>query len=292
MKVQLVVVQGKPEGKSIPLPGPNFKIGRGDGCHLRPQSDLVSREHAEFTIQGETLILEDLGSRNGTEVNGKKLEAKSPVNLKNGDLVKIGTLTFAVALEMAVAAKAEPVAAAAAVPKKPRSLDDVSGDDIDAWLVSDGRQPVPERPSGVYGGDTMTISTYNGKGKSSVSIPAPPRAEPVVAAAPAPAPAPAPPAPPVVADEPEPEEIEEVQEEEAVEEDMGFEDLAALQEREAASEPDEFIDESNPFHVAKKAQAAPLPSAGPTKGAPSKDSSDAAGDILRKMMDRRKASKS
>ena len=53
MKVQLVVVRGKPEGKVIPLVGPNFKIGRGETCHLRPNSEQVSREHAEFTISGD-----------------------------------------------------------------------------------------------------------------------------------------------------------------------------------------------------------------------------------------------
>src|SRR3954451_6417289 len=47
MKVQLIVVQGKPEGKTIPLQGPIFKIGRGETCHLRPNSEQVSREHSE-----------------------------------------------------------------------------------------------------------------------------------------------------------------------------------------------------------------------------------------------------
>ena len=51
MKVQLIVVRGKPEGKVIPLAGPKFKIGRGETCHLRPNSEQVSREHAEFTVE-------------------------------------------------------------------------------------------------------------------------------------------------------------------------------------------------------------------------------------------------
>ena len=288
MKVQLVVVQGKPEGKSIPLVGPSFKIGRGDGCHLRPNSDLVSREHAEFQVADETVVVLDLGSRNGTEVNGKKLAANTPATLKNGDLVKIGTLTFAVAIEGVPLAKAAPAAA----PRKPSSLDDVSGDDIDAWLVSDGSRPTPERPSGVYGGDTMTIETFNGKGKSSGQIPVPPKAAEKPAPAPAPAPVPVP--VPVAEATPEPdEEIEQAAEEpEEPEEDDGIQDLAAMQEAEAAAdEAEEFVDESNPFYVAKKAQSAQSESA-PAAKAPSKDSSDAAGDILRKMMDRRRASKS
>ena len=70
MKIQLIVVQGKPEGKVIPLTGPVFKIGRGEGCHLRPNSELVSREHAEFRVVDEEVTVRDLGSRNGTLVNG------------------------------------------------------------------------------------------------------------------------------------------------------------------------------------------------------------------------------
>ena len=97
MKVQLVVVRGKPEGKVIPLVGPNFKIGRGETCHLRPNSEQVSREHAEFTISGEAVVVRDLGSRNGTLVNGKALTAEA-CRLKDRDLVQVGPLTFAVAI--------------------------------------------------------------------------------------------------------------------------------------------------------------------------------------------------
>ena len=112
MKVQLVVVQGKPEGKTIPLAIPQFKIGRGEGCQLRPNNDQVSREHAMFEVASSAVYVQDLGSRNGTEVNGKKLTAHDPYTLKNGDLVKIGPLTFAVSIEGApVAAAADPAGA-------------------------------------------------------------------------------------------------------------------------------------------------------------------------------------
>src|SRR5947209_14142385 len=96
MKVQLVVVRGKPEGKVIPLLGPVFRIGRGETCHLRPNSEQVSREHAEFTVAGDQLQVRDLGSRNGTLVNGKALT--EPCTLKDRDLVQVGPLTFAVAI--------------------------------------------------------------------------------------------------------------------------------------------------------------------------------------------------
>ena len=93
--------------------------------------------------------------------------------------------------------------------RKP-SLDDVSGDEIDAWLVSDESRPTPDRPSGVYGGDTITLATYNGKDKpkapaeptrpaaaTPAAKPMPPVPVPVPVAA-TPPPAPAPVAPPVV----------------------------------------------------------------------------------------------
>ncbi len=279
MKAQLVVVQGKPEGKTIPLAIPQFKIGRGEGCQLRPNNDQISREHAMFELTSDALFLQDLGSRNGTEVNGKKLSAHDPLRLKNGDLVKIGPLTFAVSIEGA------PVAAASSAPapvKKTGSLDDLSHDDIGSWLVSDSSKEPPDRPSGVYGGDTITIESLKLKDKpDSKQIPA------------TPAPVPAPVA--KVVPEPEPEPEPEVEEEDGIERfeeeeevDDGIEDLSKTLAAEADELPDDMIDESNPFYVKKKPEAGPVPAA---KG-PQKDSSDAANDILRRMMDRRKASKS
>ncbi len=285
MKVQLVVVQGKPEGMTIPLANPKYKIGRGEGCQLRPNSDLVSREHAEFEVGTDSVFVRDLGSRNGTEVNGKKLVPNAAQTLKNGDLIKVGTLTFAISIEGAPVARA---ASAGPAARKPSSLDDVSGDEIDAWLVSDETRPQPDRPSGVYGGDTITISTYKEQAK-----PAPPaaKAPPPAAKAPPPAAKAPPPAAPKPAPRPESEtQVEEdVPFEDDVVEDDGIEDLSASQQEEEAEEvPDEMMDESNPFYV-KKAQ----PTAGPAAAKPvQRDSSSAADDILRKMMDRRRASKS
>jgi pSer/pThr/pTyr-binding forkhead associated (FHA) protein len=289
MKVQLVVVQGKPEGKTIPLVGPKFKIGRGEGCHLRPNSDLVSREHAEFEVAPDSVTVRDLGSRNGTDVNGKPLAKDQAYVLKNGDLVKIGSLTFAVSVEGVPVAKA---ASPAGSTKK--SLDDVSHDEIDAWLVSDEARPTPDRPSGVYGGETITINSLNELGSkerpaAQTPTPAPAAKKPEPApAAKKPEPAPAPAAKkPEPAPEPEPETVaEELEQYSPDEEDDGIEDLSKSSGE--VEMPEEFIDESNPFYVKKKEAA---PAAGAAKPS-SKDSSDAAGDILRKMMDRRKASKS
>jgi pSer/pThr/pTyr-binding forkhead associated (FHA) protein len=269
MKVQLVVVRGKPEGKVIPLLGQSFKIGRGETCHLRPNSEQVSREHAEFSIVGEVITVKDLGSRNGTLVNGKALTTEA-CQLKDRDLVQVGPLTFAVSiLETSVSPGKTPVAARGPVKA---SLDDVSTEDIDSWLVGPNSPSTADLPTTVYGGDTITISAFKDASAS-----------------------PKPATPPSSASDDEyerqPDDLEEPEEsfDEVEEDDESIEEGDA----EAAAEvPEEFIDESNPFYAAKKAQQlqAKQAAAGPNK-ASFKDTSDAAGDILRRLMERRRAEK-
>jgi hypothetical protein len=254
MNVQLIVVQGRPEGKKIPLLGPRFKIGRGETCHLRPNSELVSREHAEFQIEADRVIVRDLGSRNGTLVNGKALT--EPFVLKNGDLVQVGPLTFAVAIQGAPAK-------AAAGPAKVASLDEPSHDQIESWLIADNTNPTPERPSGVYGGDTLTIKAFKE------------------------ATAPPPDTPTAAADEASDDEsYERLSQDEDIEQFKPDEESAAVDEM-----PEEFMDESNPFYAAKKAQAQAQAQEKANKPA-YQDTSDAAQAILKRMMERRRASKS
>jgi pSer/pThr/pTyr-binding forkhead associated (FHA) protein len=269
MKAQLVVVRGKPEGKVIPLVGPCFKIGRGETCHLRPNSEQVSREHAEFTLVGEIISVKDLGSRNGTLVNGKALTSE-PCQLKDRDLVQVGPLTFAVSiLEVAIpAGKTQ----AQAAPAAKKSLDDVSTDDIDSWLVGPNSPSNADLPTAVYGGDTITISAFKDASGS-----------------------PKPPPPPSASDdeyERQPDDVDESEEpfDDDNEDDETIEDGAAAT---VAEVPEEFMDESNPFYAAKKAQKLQSQKgpAGPAKEA-FKDTSDAAGDILRRLMERRRAEKS
>jgi pSer/pThr/pTyr-binding forkhead associated (FHA) protein len=268
MKAQLVVVRGKPEGKVIPLAGQSFKIGRGETCHLRPNSEQVSREHAEFSIVGEVISVKDLGSRNGTLVNGKALTTEA-CQLKDRDLVQVGPLTFAVSiLETGVSSGKTPVPSRTG--PKP-SLDDVSTEDIDSWLVGPNTPSTADLPTAVYGGDTITISAFKDASAS-----------------------PKPVTPPSASDdeyERQPDDLEESDEsfdQEDDDENVDEDDAEAV-----ADAPEEFIDESNPFYAAKKAQQlqAKQGPAGPAKPK-FNDTSDAAGDILRRLMERRRAEKS
>ena len=93
----------------FPLPADNeITIGRVDPHRgIRPDIDLskfdpasrISRRHARITSRGGQFYIEDLGSANGTFVNGRtRLKPQEPYPLVNGDVVKIGetTLKFAV----------------------------------------------------------------------------------------------------------------------------------------------------------------------------------------------------
>jgi pSer/pThr/pTyr-binding forkhead associated (FHA) protein len=275
MKVQLVVVRGKPEGKVIPLVGPNFKIGRGETCHLRPNSEQVSREHAEFTIRGDSIVVRDLGSRNGTLVNGKALTADE-CPLKDRDLVQVGPLTFAVAIldapSSVIKAAVSPAAGRAGSP------DDVSTDDIDSWLIGPNTAAAADQPTAVYGGDTITISAFKDASSSSSK------------------PAAAPSMPPSASDdeyERQPDDEEEMDEpfDQGLDEDEDEDETLAEEQSTVVDEvPEEFLDPSNPFYAAKKAQKEQAKQ-GPAKPA-FKDTSDAASDILRRLMERRRAERS
>ncbi len=91
-QVELKVLEGRQQGKTIPLNVRQFLIGREQDCHLRPNSDLVSRHHCVFTVDDFTVRLRDLGSTNGTYVNGERIQGQ--VELKPGDHVSVGKLSF------------------------------------------------------------------------------------------------------------------------------------------------------------------------------------------------------
>lgn len=65
-----------------------LQVGRMADCWLTLDDDLVSRYHARFLVNAGSLEVEDLGSRNGTYVNGRRLEGR--VKLTDADQVRIG----------------------------------------------------------------------------------------------------------------------------------------------------------------------------------------------------------
>ena len=73
----------------LEVPPGQFVIGRNPDCQLSLDDPHVSRRHALLTVRAGTVMIEDLGSRNGVIVNGSKIEG--PHELFEGDRVTIGS---------------------------------------------------------------------------------------------------------------------------------------------------------------------------------------------------------
>ena len=69
LQANFKVVGGRHHGKMIPLATKKFLIGREQDCHLRPNSELMSRHHCVFAVDDFSVRVRDLGSTNGTFVN-------------------------------------------------------------------------------------------------------------------------------------------------------------------------------------------------------------------------------
>jgi hypothetical protein len=67
-------------------------LGRGDSADIRMEDPFASSRHARIERQGDVLVIEDLGSTNGTYLNGEQLTGPQP--LHPGDRIRIGDNEF------------------------------------------------------------------------------------------------------------------------------------------------------------------------------------------------------
>ena len=99
MKAKLVVVGGPTKTTEIDLKLPAI-IGRGRNALITIPHSLVSRKHCELREENDKLVVEDLGSLNGTYVGDEKIETAV---LEPGALLTVGTVTFRAVYEVAAA---------------------------------------------------------------------------------------------------------------------------------------------------------------------------------------------
>src|SRR5258707_4669507 len=82
-------ISGKYQGGEFPLRMEReIIVGRSSELDMVLVEDMVSRKHAKITTTGDQIVIQDLGSTNGTFVNGEKIKK---VRLKEGDRILIGT---------------------------------------------------------------------------------------------------------------------------------------------------------------------------------------------------------
>jgi pSer/pThr/pTyr-binding forkhead associated (FHA) protein len=92
----LTVVEGPSalRGVTVPVTGP-VVIGRSPGADIVIGDDFISGRHARVNPVGSDAVLEDLGSTNGTELNGQRISR--PTSLRPGDKITIGAVLISVA---------------------------------------------------------------------------------------------------------------------------------------------------------------------------------------------------
>lgn len=90
---KLVVVGGKLRGKEFVLSDGENVIGRGADNDVSVPVEGISKKHLKVTVNGETAFAEDLGSSNGTLINGKIIKR---MTIKDGDKIALPNLIFQV----------------------------------------------------------------------------------------------------------------------------------------------------------------------------------------------------
>src|SRR5262249_44247397 len=89
MPYALRFISGKYQGGEFPLlPEREIVVGRSSDLDMVLVEDMVSRKHAKISTQSGQIVIMDLGSTNGTFVNGEKIKK---TRLKEGDRILIGT---------------------------------------------------------------------------------------------------------------------------------------------------------------------------------------------------------
>jgi hypothetical protein len=123
----IFVEQAPTEGREH-RPGTGATIGR-EGCDIVLSDSEVSRRHAMVRREGDVFVIEDLGSTNGTFVNGERITA--PRRLTEGDEVRFGDTVWSLrgpAGATRIAPTAQPTAAAGHPPLQPAAAPGLRGD--------------------------------------------------------------------------------------------------------------------------------------------------------------------
>jgi two-component system, cell cycle response regulator len=90
----LVMIRGPQLGWRIQLPSGETVLGRSATCGIAVALDGVSRQHCAFTVSNGRVAIRDIASKNGTWVNGERLEPHRDVVLTNGAVLHAGDATL------------------------------------------------------------------------------------------------------------------------------------------------------------------------------------------------------
>src|SRR3954447_16570600 len=143
MDFQLMIVRGRGASETIKLGDGVTTVGRHDDCQLRIKSSQVSRKHCELFEKKGILLVKDLGSSNGTYVNGKRIQDQRV--LEPGDELTIGQVKLKVG-KLGEALPPTP-AAPAAKPGDTAVVEAVSAVEDDEFEIEFDEEPVAAPPA-------------------------------------------------------------------------------------------------------------------------------------------------
>ena len=90
----LIIIRGKPQGHRHFLARDEMIIGRDPAAEVCVADEAASRKHAKLTRKDDSVLLTDLGSANGTFLNGTRLQPSDSVRLAKEDMIRIGNSIF------------------------------------------------------------------------------------------------------------------------------------------------------------------------------------------------------
>jgi anti-anti-sigma factor len=136
--VRLVSRSGTGKDRAVSVDVPRFLIGRDRSCHLRIGSTSISRFHAAVEQRGGRLYLLDLGSTNGTILNGRTLRGEE-AEVRHGDKIQVGPIGLTIDVGSGLVGS--------------------SGieDEVAGWLGAPGEGSVPVDDAGVTSSELLSI---------------------------------------------------------------------------------------------------------------------------------------
>jgi hypothetical protein len=92
--IELLVIDGPEKGLKVELKTEIAYVGRSRNCDIRIRDFAVSRRHLKCTFGAEEFTLEDLGSTNGTWIDGQRIGSGNPVSTSPGAVIRLGKSTI------------------------------------------------------------------------------------------------------------------------------------------------------------------------------------------------------
>ena len=153
----LDVVEGPLAGTVITKQGKTFKIGRTKASKLQIKDDTVSEKHGELIFKDSCWHIRDVGSSNGTAVNGEEVDPEGGyMKLNDGDRIRLGESTIAVF--RIVEQQTEEDEAKEGAP--PVSVDGPASDSKCAKRKSDAADRNENKPDNDQTDDNLTVLEY------------------------------------------------------------------------------------------------------------------------------------